>query len=196
MPPAIESRHLRLGPTSTAGTPLPRAVAHPRVLSAVCRSQQELIRLQEEWRVRCSRRWALRVLSTTLGMLVGCLPTPHEGLNHASDLFTSGRYEDAAREYQRVIDMRPSWAPPYLGLGNARWALNQRPGALQAYRQAVALSPDWVDASNSLAKALIEMDQSSAAVPVLTHALQIDPDNAWSKSLLDQARHRAAGKRP
>ena len=138
----------------------------------------------------------IAVLLTTLCMLVGCLPAPAAALNHASDLYRSGRYEDAAREYQRVIDMRPSWAAPYVGLGNARWALNQRPAALQAYRQAVTLSPDWVGALTSLASALIDMDRSSEAVPILTHALQVDPDNGSAKSLLDRARRRAAGKRP
>jgi len=77
-----------------------------------------------------------------LGLLAGCLPAPHAALNHASDLYQNGHYDEAAREYQRVIDMRPSWAPPYLGLGNARWAMNERAEAVEAYKRAVALSPE------------------------------------------------------
>jgi tetratricopeptide (TPR) repeat protein len=126
--------------------------------------------------------------------LGGCLPAPAAALNHASDLYQSGRYDEAAREYQRVIDMRPSWAPPYLGLGNARLALNERAEAVDAYKRAVALSPDWVDALTSLGRALLEMDRASEAVPVLTRAVQLDPSSGSATSLLRQAEARATPK--
>jgi cytochrome c-type biogenesis protein CcmH/NrfG len=128
------------------------------------------------------------------GVLSACLPAPHAALNRASDLYQSGHYDEAAREYQHVIDMRPSWAPPYLGLGNARWALNQRTGAVDAYRRAVALSPDWVEALTSLGRALLDLDRPSEAVPVLTHAVQLDPTDSTATSLLREAQARAASK--
>jgi tetratricopeptide (TPR) repeat protein len=123
--------------------------------------------------------------------LVSCLPAPHAALNHATDLYREGRYDDAAQEYRRVIDMRPSWALPYVGLGNSLWELNRRPEAVKAYQHAVDLSPDWVEALVSLGQALVDSDRSSEAIPVLTRALQLRPEDGKAKTLLKQARTRA-----
>jgi protein O-GlcNAc transferase len=123
--------------------------------------------------------------------LGGCLPAPHAALNHAGDLYKSGHYDEAAREYQHVIDMRPEWPPPYLGLGNARWALNERPEAIEAYKRAVALSPDWVEALISLGRALLDVDRPTEAAAVLIHAVQLAPDDSSATSLLRQATARA-----
>lgn len=133
-------------------------------------------------------------LIALMSVLCGCLPAPHAELNRASDLYKSGRYDEAAREYQRVIEMRPSWAPPYVGLGNARWALNERAGAIEAYKRAVDLSPGWVDALTSLGKALLDTGRPVDAEPVLARAVQLAPDNESAKALLKQAKTHATAQ--
>jgi tetratricopeptide (TPR) repeat protein len=128
-----------------------------------------------------------------LVVLAACLPAPHTGLNRAGDLYRQGRYQDAVTEYRRVIDMRPSWSPPYLGLGNSLWALGDRQQAVRAYQDAVRLSPAWSEALLALGGALVELNRSAEAVPILSRAVEIAPTDSAAKELLARARRLSAG---
>ena len=103
-------------------------------------------------------------MALALGLiLAGCgataPPSPLTAREH-NDLgvssFERGDARRAAREFERAAAMRPDWARPLVNLGDARLALGELDGAIEAYRRAVKLDPDDTAAANNLAWALLQ----------------------------------------
>jgi Flp pilus assembly protein TadD len=124
------------------------------------------------------------------GLAAGCLQASASALNRGADFFQSGRYREAATEYQRAIALDPSWAAPHLGLGNALDELGDLPGALNAYQKAVLLSPEWSEANTALGSVLLRSDRAIDAVGVIQEAIKLAPDDPEPKALLGTALSR------
>ena len=105
-------------------------------------------------------------LALALGLalaLAGCVAAA------PSDPLTAGEHNDlgvayfergdarrAVREFERAVLMRPDWARALVNLGDARLALGEREGAIEAYQRAVRIDPGDTAAANNLAWALLQ----------------------------------------
>jgi tetratricopeptide (TPR) repeat protein len=116
--------------------------------------------------------------------LTACLPPESSSLNRASTLYERGQYREAAAEYRHAIDLDPSWAPPYLGLGNANRALGDTTGAISAYEQAVAISPEYAEAQIGLGEVLMDLGRWSDAEIHLRKALAVVPRDGRLHAML------------
>jgi tetratricopeptide (TPR) repeat protein len=112
--------------------------------------------------------------AVTVALLCGlttCMPAPATLLNHASALYRSGRYAEAAAEYRQVVAQAPSWWAPYLGIGNCERRLGHSVAALTAYSTAATLSPGNSDVQLALGTLLLEMEMWDLATERLQKAV-------------------------
>ena len=73
--------------------------------------------------------------------------------------------------------LRPGWARALANLGDARLALGDVPGAIEAYQRAVAAAPDDPGAANNLAWALLQDPARwREAEPIIDGALAKQPE--------------------
>ncbi len=130
---------------------------------------------------------ALAAVIVVLSSFSGCMLAKADVLNRAGDLYQEGRYRQAAAEYRRAIAIDASWAPPWLGLGNALRMLDDRPGALASYRRAIALSPKYTEARVALADLLLGERRWSESERELRLAVERLPDDCRLHAMLGYA---------
>ncbi len=124
-------------------------------------------------------------------LIQGCAPSGTQELNTASTLYQQGQYARAADEYRNAIKANPSWAPPYLGLGNALAALREYDEAIYAYREAVKLKPEWAQAHLSLGQCQGEANRWADAVVSLERATALERKKGPARVALGIALTRA-----
>lgn len=109
---------------------------------------------------RRADRWAQVILPPgILPVSAGELEVIEAGVS----LEQVGRFDDAARLYEAAAARWPESLPARMGLGNARYASGDLPGAETAFRQAIALHPDAGPAYNNLAQVLLEQGDLAGA---------------------------------
>lgn len=83
-------------------------------------------------------------------------------------------HPDAAeRAYEAALGRWTGSALAALGLGNARYARRDLPGAVAAYRRATQLAPASADAWNNLAQALSDQGRHDEALDAARHAVAL-----------------------
>ena len=124
---------------------------------------------------------ALAVLLAT----TGCLAPPPAGSRHTAEehndlgvaYFERGEARRAAQEFERALGLRPDWARALVNLGDARLALGEVAGAIEAYRRAMAIAPEDPGTANNLAWALLQDPvRWPEAEPVIQGALARRPE--------------------
>ncbi|HTI66053.1 MAG TPA: tetratricopeptide repeat protein [Caulobacteraceae bacterium] len=100
----------------------------------------------------------------------------HQNLGAAA--LASGRPEEAAEAFRRVIALLPGYAGGRYNLGHVLQALGRPGEAAEAYRQAIALQPDHLAAHNSLGAVLKAMGRPDEAAACYRRALELKPDFA------------------
>jgi tetratricopeptide (TPR) repeat protein len=89
--------------------------------------------------------------------LITITPPPALGqIRAAVELEEAGRPDEAAGEYQRILQAHPESLRAWVNLGNVEAGRGRTDEAERAYRRALALSPGDPDASNNLAWLLLE----------------------------------------
>ena len=124
---------------------------------------------------------ALGILLAAAGCLAPGPPGTRRTAEAHNDLgvahFERGETRQAAAEFERALELRPDWVRALVNLGNARLALGEVPGAIEAYRRAVALAPEDPGAANNLAWALLQDPvRWPEAEPVIQGALARRPE--------------------
>ena len=97
---------------------------------------------------------------------------------------------DAAKavpDFERAVALRPDFAEAWSDLGEARKALFDEDGALDALRHAVALTPDDAVAQTRLGLNLLNRGKAHDAVGPLQHAAGLDPNNQSTLNALQLA---------
>jgi tetratricopeptide (TPR) repeat protein len=100
----------------------------------------------------------------------------------------AGNYEGAADEYRAVIELAPTLAEAYLGLGNSLNRLGRYGEAAEAYRRAADLEPKDYNARFNLGVTLARAEKFEEAAAELEKAAALEPDKAeayiyWGSAL-------------
>ncbi len=88
------------------------------------------------------------------------------------------RWADAARSFQRVVELKPDYPDGHNNLGAALETLDRKPEASAAYRRAIALNPDYVEAHRNLGAVLKDLGEIEPALASWRQALRLKPDDA------------------
>ena len=111
-----------------------------------------------------------------------------EVVRAAAGLERVNRPVDAAVAYEAILGRWPQSFPAWMGLGNARYAMNDLTGAEQAWRGAIAADPqNAAPAWNNLAYVLQALGYRPQAVEAAKKAVELgDPDDPNYRATLDE----------
>ncbi|HEY6341235.1 MAG TPA: tetratricopeptide repeat protein [Bryobacteraceae bacterium] len=101
-----------------------------------------------------------------------------DGRGDADRLFASGRYDEAANAYVRLLETSPNDLGLLEHAGNSYLAQNRPTLAIPFFKRALALSPNDLDAARQLATAFSAINEFGEAQSLLAHVAQLDPADA------------------
>ncbi|MEM9189591.1 MAG: tetratricopeptide repeat protein [Myxococcota bacterium] len=105
-------------------------------------------------------------------------PSPFEQWRtQAREHFRARRFAEAAQAYEQATRIDPAHAGALAGLGAARLALGDAPGAIRAYQGAVRIDGNQSGFWSALARAQSRTGDRDGALESLQRALAIDPNN-------------------
>jgi protein O-mannosyl-transferase len=119
-------------------------------------------------------------------------PELHVHLGYAYLL--RGRRDDAARSFERVLQLVPTHGVALNNLARIRFLDGDLPEALRLYRATVAAKPDWAEGRRRLAVVLLMVGDTASAVGELRRTVALDPSDAEAQMLLTGARALASGR--
>jgi tetratricopeptide (TPR) repeat protein len=93
----------------------------------------------------------------------------------ASQQFTNRQFEEAKASFQRVIQLDPTFADAYRGLGLADLELHDYQGAYQAWLKAVELNPKDEKSKYCLGRLFYDADLPNESAAWLRQALELNP---------------------
>src|SRR5690606_38002776 len=99
-------------------------------------------------------------------------------LKAASDLEQTGRLQSALRSYERAAIEWPDQPTARLGLGNTRWALNDKHSALDEFQRLVNEFPDFQPGWNNLAIALEDLGCPAQAATARECSKSVDKSSS------------------
>ena len=100
------------------------------------------------------------------------------GRGEADRLFASGRYDEAAGAYVRLLEASPNDLGLLERAGMSYLGQNRPTQAIPFFKRALAASPNDLDAARQLATAYSAINQYGEAESVLAHVAQLDPADA------------------
>lgn len=103
------------------------------------------------------------------------------------ELYSAGKFKDAAEAYQHAAQKTPSDAGAFAGLGASWLAANQPEKAIPAYQRALQLKPEVSGFQAALGRAYLQKGDRGRAEAAYRKALELDPNNAAAKSGLASA---------
>ncbi len=103
----------------------------------------------------------------------------------AREHWSAGNFAGAAAAYERAARVAPRNAGVFMGLGSARYRMNEYPAAVAAYERAVELSPRNSGYLTSLGRALHRTGNTAGARQALQRALALDPNNRAARRGLE-----------
>ena len=104
-------------------------------------------------------------------------PDVNKLLQAAQDALDEKKFDSAATTWEKVVKLRPDFAPAWFNLGYAYTALGRKDDAVAAYQKTLDLKPDLFQAQLNLGILLIEMNRASEAAEYLEKAASLKPDS-------------------
>lgn len=129
---------------------------------------------------------ALAILSESSGTFSSQDPEAVEELLAGDRAFTRGDYSEAARDYERALELDPAFVEARVYLGDCRYQTGDHAGALLEYRRAVEMDPDFAPAWNFMGDALASLGRTAEAVEAYRMALELNPEYAGLRTKLRQ----------
>lgn len=114
-------------------------------------------------------------------------PAAEPGVDYKAkgrELFSAGKYKEAATAYERATQQTPSDAGAFAGLGASCLQSSQPDKAILAYQRAVQLKPDSSGFHAALARAYMQKGDRGRAAAAYKKALELDPNNQSAKTAL------------
>jgi superkiller protein 3 len=93
-------------------------------------------------------------------------------------LFDRGELAAATEQFQKALEINPTYALAYNNLGLVRMAAGRYAESVELYRKAIALDPIFLEPHANLGCALGQLGQSGEAVTELRRYLHRHPDSA------------------
>jgi len=112
--------------------------------------------------------------------------------NYGAELVKQGRIAEAIGEFQRAVELDPSFAAAQRNLGYAYDRQGNVEEAVAAYKKAIELEPGDMMTRNNLGVLYDKKGMYSEAIAEFEKALQADPANATVKKNLETARNNLA----
>jgi len=100
----------------------------------------------------------------------------HEALGDT--LLKQGQTDEAIRQYQEAIRLRPEDADVHYNLGNALLKQGQTDEAIRQFQEVIRLKPDDSEAHNNLGNALLRQGQTDEAIRQFLEVIRLKPDYA------------------
>ena len=104
-----------------------------------------------------------------------------EVLRVAVAMEEKGLYDDAAREYRRILEAHPDSSLAWTNLGNVEMQRKNSNAAEEAFRKAIALDAIAADALNNLAWLLYEQRRLDEAEALARRAVEAPAPDPWSR---------------
>ncbi|MFT3781583.1 MAG: tetratricopeptide repeat protein [Nibricoccus sp.] len=89
---------------------------------------------------------------------------------------TTGRLDEAVREFRYVLAQSPNYAQAHNNLANALVSQGQLSEAVEHYKQAIAAQPDNMEARYNLGIVLYQLDRFYESRDVLAEAVKLRPE--------------------
>jgi Tfp pilus assembly protein PilF len=96
--------------------------------------------------------------------------------NRAHDLDNLGRYEEAVRDYNRAVELTPTWSELYNNRGLALRKLGREAEAMADFSKSLELAPDNAIVLYNRGSGHILAGDTDSAIGDFTHALEIMPN--------------------
>jgi tetratricopeptide (TPR) repeat protein len=107
-----------------------------------------------------------------------------EQCDQAMELKNQGRYEEAAAQFEQLLESHPSHARAHLGLGLVYCFVGKFDESLNELKLAVDCDPDWVDGHLNLAKTYAMLGMYEEARVGFNRVLELHPDHPEAKKQL------------
>ena len=91
-----------------------------------------------------------------------------------------GQLDDAVKDYERALALKPDYAEAQYNLGITHQELGQIDAAIKSYEQAITIKPDYFGAHNNLGNIFFELGQMDGAIKQYEKLLAINPNYAAS----------------
>jgi tetratricopeptide (TPR) repeat protein len=108
--------------------------------------------------------------------------------------FQQKKYQEAADEFGRTIELKSDFANAHYNLGHALLKLDKKKEAREAFAAAVRLQPSHAFARINLADLLLEAGETKAAREQAEIAARLAPGDQRARELLEKARRRSSTK--
>jgi tetratricopeptide (TPR) repeat protein len=108
----------------------------------------------------------------------------HDRLGRA--FFSYQRIDEAIREFQEAVRLKPDVAATYCSLGRILYSQGRIDEAIENYQKALKVQPDSVVAHNNLGNLLFQKGQVNEAVRELQEAVRLNPGFAEAYCSLGQ----------
>jgi superkiller protein 3 len=126
-------------------------------------------------------RILIAVVATGLWAAADTPPEREQLYNHATALLKSGKFEQAAQEYKKIVTQWPDFFPAFSLLGVAYTQMGRLQEAGTYFQRAVQLAPDSAEARNNLGVNYLARDMPTQAATEFEKATAADPRkvSAW-----------------
>lgn len=98
-------------------------------------------------------------------------------LEHANTLYSEKKYDEARREYERVLEIDKGSVSAWRSLGWCDWALGQRARAYQVWGDLIKAFPDDLQTLIALSKASEQDQRWNEAADYYAKVLELEPEN-------------------
>lgn len=104
-----------------------------------------------------------------------------DALRVAVTMEEKGQYDEAAREYRRILDLHPDSSLAWTNLGNVEVRRGNSSAAEEAFRKAIAVDGSSADALNNLAWLLYQQKRLEEAESLARRAVDTPAADAWTR---------------
>lgn len=127
------------------------------------------------------------MLCLTFLLLVFPFQVSTTQISVGDELYLSGRFEEAADHFERLLEQSPEDGQLLLRLGACRYTLEQFSEAEKVYRRALSVIPSHPRVLFGLGTSLFRLQRSREAIPYLEQGVKLAPRHSIMRRVLAAA---------